>query len=59
MLQTKKINKNNMAFVHQLLDQPLQWQISQQAGPGSMQKFTSYSITVKQLLIKNKSINQS
>ena len=26
--------------MHQLLDQPLKWQTSQQAGPGSMQKFT-------------------
>ena len=46
-----------MAYVHQLLDQPSQWQTSQQAGPGSVPKFTSTSITVKQLLIKN--INQS
>ena len=48
-----------MAYVHQLLGQPSQWQISQQAGPGSVPKFTSTSITVKQLLIKNKNINQS
>ena len=48
-----------MAYVHQLLDQPSQWQTSQQAVPGSMPKFTSTSITVKQLLIKNKNINQS
>ena len=46
-----------MPYVHQLLDQPSQWQTSQQAGPGSVPKFTSTSITVKQLLIKN--INQS
>ena len=46
-----------MAYVHQLLDKPSQWQTSQQAGPGSVPKFTSSSITVKQLLIKN--INQS
>ena len=51
--------KKIMAYVHQLLDQPSQWQTSQQAGPGSMPKFTSTSITVKQLLIKNKNINQS
>ena len=49
--------KQIMAYVHQLLDQPSQWQTSQQAGPGSVPKFTSTSITVKQLLIKN--INQS
>ena len=48
-----------MAYVHQLLDQPSQWQTSQQAGPGSVPKFTSTSIAVKQLLIKNKIINQS
>ena len=48
-----------MAYVNQLLDQPSQWQTSQQAGPGSVPKFTSTSITVKQLLIKNKNINQS
>ena len=46
-----------MAYVHQLLDQPSQWQTSQQAGPGSVPKFTSTLITDKQLLIKN--INQS
>ena len=51
--------KKNMAYVHQLLYQPSQWQTSQQAGPGSVPKFTSTSITVKQLLIKNKNINQS
>ena len=51
--------KKNMAYVNQLLDQPSQWQTSQQAGPGSVPKFTSTSITVKQLLIKNKNINQS
>ena len=51
--------KKNMAYVHQLLDQPSQWQTSQQAGPGSVPKFTSTSITVKQLMIKNKNINQS
>ena len=51
--------KKKMAYVHQLLDQPSQWQTSQQAGPGSVPKFTSTSITVKQLLIKNKKINQS
>ena len=49
--------KKIMAYVHQLLDQPSQWQTSQQAGPDSVPKFTSTSITVKQLLIKN--INQS
>ena len=48
-----------MAYVHQLLDQPSQWQTSQQAGPGSVPKFTNTSITVKHLLIKNKNINQS
>ena len=48
-----------MAYVHQLLNQPSQWQTSQQAAPGSVPKFTSTSITVKQLLIKNKNINQS
>ena len=48
-----------MAYVHKLLDQPSQWQTSQQAGHGSVPKFTSTSITVKQLLIKNKNINQS
>ena len=51
--------KKNMAYVHQLLDQPSQWQTSQQAGPCSVPKFTSTSITVKHLLIKNKNINQS
>ena len=48
-----------MAYVNQLLDQPSKWQTSQQAGPGSVPKFISTSITVKQLLIKNKNINQS
>ena len=48
-----------MAYVHQLLDQPSQWQTSQQAGPCSVPKFTNTSITVKHLLIKNKNINQS
>ena len=51
--------KKIKAYVHQLLDHPSQWQTSQQAGPGSVPKFTSTSITVKQLLIKNKNINQS
>ena len=51
--------KKIMAYVNQLLDQPSQWQTSQQAGPGLVPKFTSISITVKQLLIKNKNINQS
>ena len=51
--------KKFMAYVHQLLDQPSQWQTSQQAGPCSVPKFTSTSITVKQLLIKNKNFNQS
>ena len=51
--------KKIMAYVHQLLDQPSQWQTSQQAGPCSMPKFTNTSITVKYLLIKNKNINQS
>ena len=51
--------KKIMAYVNQLLDQPSQWQTSQQAGPGSVPKFTSTSITDKQLLIKNKNINQS
>ena len=51
--------KKIMAYVHQLLDKPSQWQTSQQAGPGSVPKFTCTSITVKQLLIKNKNINQS
>ena len=51
--------KKIMAYVHQLLDQPSQWQTSQQAGPCSVPKFTSTSITVKHLLIKNKNINQS
>ena len=51
--------KKIMAYVNQLLDQPSQWQTSQQAGSGSVPKFTSTSITVKQLLIKNKNINQS
>ena len=51
--------KKIMAYVHQLLDQPSQWQTSQQASPGSVPKFTSTSITVKQLMIKNKNINQS
>ena len=53
------LKKKIMAYVHQLLYQPSQWQTSQQAGPGSVPKFTSTSITVKQLLIKNKNINQS
>ena len=48
-----------MAYVHQLLDQLSQWQTSQQAGPGSVPNFTSTSITVIQLLIINKNINQS
>ena len=48
-----------MAYVHQLLDQPSQWQTSQQAGPYSVPKFTNTSITVKHLLIKNKNIKQS
>ena len=51
--------KKIMAYVHQLLDQPSQWQTSKQAGPCSVPKFTSTSITVKHLLIKNKNINQS
>ena len=51
--------KKIMAYVHQLLDQPSQWQTSKQAAPGTVPKFTSTSITVKQLLIKNKNINQS
>ena len=55
MLKKKKI----MAYVHQLLDQPSQWQTSQQAGPGLVPNFTSTSITVKQLLIKNNKISQS
>ena len=49
--------KKIMAYVHQLLDQPSQWQTSQQAGPCSVPKFTNTSITVKHLLIKNKNIN--
>ena len=53
------LKKKIMAYVHQLLYQPSQWQTSQQACPGSVPKFTSTSITVKQLLIKNKNINQS
>ena len=53
------LKKKIMAYVHQLLDHPSQWQTSQQAGPGSVPKFTSTSITVKQLLIENKNINQS
>ena len=48
-----------MPYVHQLLDQPSQWQTSQQAGPGSVPKFTSTSITVKQLLIKNNNQSKS
>ena len=53
------LEKKIMAYVHQLLDQPSQWQTSQQAGPCSVPKFTNTSITVKHLLIKNKNINQS
>ena len=53
------LKKKNMAYVQQLLDQPSQWQTSQQAGPCSVPKFTNTSITVKHLLIKNKNINQS
>ena len=53
------LKKKIMAYVNQLLDQPSQWQTSQQAGSGSVPKFTSTSITVKQLLIKNRNINQS
>ena len=53
------LKKKIMAYVHQLLDQPSQWQTSQQAGPCSVPKFTNTSITVKHLLIKNKNINQS
>ena len=51
--------KNIMTYVHQLRHQPSQWQTSQQAGPGSVPKFTSTSITVKQLQNKNKNISQS
>ena len=53
------LKKKIMAYVHQLLDQPSQWQTSQQAGPCSVPKFTSTSFTVKHLLIKNQNINQS
>ena len=53
------LKKTIMAYVHQLLDQPSQWQTSQQAGPCSVPKFTSTSFTVKHLLIKNQNINQS
>ena len=53
------LKKKIMAYVHQLLDQPSQWHTSQQAGPCSVPKFTSTSITVKHLPIKNKNINQS
>ena len=53
------LKKKIMAYVHQLLDQPSQWQTSQQAGPCSVPKFPNTSITVKHLLIKNKNINQS
>ena len=53
------LKKEIMAYVHQLLDQPSQWQTSQQAGPCSVPKFTNTSITVKHLLIKNKNTNQS
>ena len=53
------LKKKIMAYVHQLLDQPSQWQTSQQAGPCSVPKFTNTSITVKHLLIKNKNISQS
>ena len=53
------LKKKIMAYVHQLLDQPSQWQTSQQAGPCSVPKFTNTSITIKHLLIKNKNINQS
>ena len=53
------LKKTIMAYVHQLLDQPSQWQTSQQACPCSVPKFTSTSITVKHLLIKNQNINQS
>ena len=53
------LKKKIMAYVHQLLDQPSQWQTSQQAGPYSVPKFTNTSITVKRLLIKNKNIKQS
>ena len=51
--------KTIKVYLHQLLDQPSQWQTSQQAGPCSVPKFTNTSITVKHLLIKNKNINQS
>ena len=50
--------KKKMAYVRQVLDQPSQWQTSQQAGPSSVPNFTNTSITVKHLLIKNKK-NQS
>ena len=53
------LKKKIMAYVHQLLDQPSQWQTFQQTGPCSVPKFTNTSITVKHLLIKNKNINQS
>ena len=53
------LKKKIMAYVHQLLDQPSQWQTSQQAGPCSVPKSTSTLITVKHLLIKNKNISQS
>ena len=55
----KKKKKKNFGICAQLLDQPSQWQTSQHAGPGSVPKFTSTPITVKQLLIKNKNIDQS
>ena len=48
------LKKKIMAYVHQLLDQPSQWQTSKQAGPCSVPKFTNTSITVKHLLIKKK-----
>ena len=45
------LKKTIMAYVHQLLDQPSQWQTSQQAGPCSVPKFTSTSITFCQTSI--------
>ena len=55
----KKKKKKNYGIFAPTFGSTSQWQTSQQAGPCSVPKFTSTSITVKHLLIKNKNINQS
>ena len=55
----KKKKKKNYGIFAPTFGSTSQWQTSQQADPCSVPKFTSTSITVKHLLIKNKNINQS